>query len=78
MENILDQYEETVSVEELFTEELEALEEQYNRLVELDTDEAQNTANSLIHIITYFRVRLGLETTDLEEVYGADPSRTIH
>lgn len=78
MENTLEQYEETVSVEELFTEELEALEEQYNKLVALETDEAQNTANSLIHIITYFRVRLGLTTEDLEDVYGADPDRTIH
>lgn len=71
-------FEETVSVEELFTEELEALEEQYNKLIDLDTAEAQSTANSLIHIITYFRVRLGLTTEDLEDVYGADPSRTIH
>ena len=70
--------EETVSVEELFEEELAALEYQYNKLIKTESDPgAIKAAESLLHVIAYFRVRLGQEE-DFETVYGAYPDRTIH
>jgi len=74
----LTHYDETVSVEELYQEELTALETQYDRLSRMDTESARKAADTLLHVIAYFRVRLGLEEHDLEEVFGADPDRTIH
>ncbi len=71
-------YEETVSVEELYQEELTLLETQYDRLCRLDTESARKAADTLLHVIAYFRVRLGYEEHDLEEVFGPDPDRTIH
>ena len=72
------EYEETVSVEELYQEELDALESQYERLMQLETESSLRAADTLLHVIAYFRVRLGLEEHDLEDVFGADPDRTIH
>lgn len=71
-------YEETVSVEELFEEELQALETQYAKLSESKDPGSQRAANSLLHVIAYFKVRLGYEGDDFESVYGTRPDRTIH
>jgi hypothetical protein len=71
-------YDETVSVEELFEEELQALEVQYTRLSESTELGSQKAAESLLHVIAYFRVRLGYEGDDFETVYGSYPDRTIH
>lgn len=71
-------YEETVSVEELFEEELAALETQYTKLRESKESSSQLAAESLLHVIAYFRVRLGYEVDDFETVYGSYPDRTIH
>ncbi len=71
--------EETVSVEELFEEELAALEYHYNKLVKETSDPgATKAAENLLHVIAYFRVRLGQEEEDFESLYGAYPDRTIH
>jgi len=71
--------EETVSVEQLFEEELAALEYHYNKLVKETTDPgATKAAESLLHVIAYFRVRLGQDEEDFETLYGAYPDRTIH
>ena len=74
----MDYYEETVSIAELFQEELDALQGQYDRLSVIDTDGARKASETLLHVIAYFRVRLGQDEHDLEEVFGADPDRTIH
>jgi|TARA_B100001094_G_scaffold333223_1_gene409612 hypothetical protein len=74
----LDYTDEVVSVEELFQEELTALEHQYDRLTQVSSEESRIAAETLLHVIAYFRVRLGLEQNDLEELFGADPDRTIH
>lgn len=71
-------YDETVSVEELFEEELQALETQYTKLNESKELASQKAAESLLHVIAYFRVRLGYEGDDFETVYGTYPDRTIH
>ena len=71
-------YEETVSIEELFEEELQALETQYTRLSKNKDRSSQLAAESLLHVIAYFRVRLGYEGDDFEKVYGSYPDRTIH
>lgn len=71
-------YEETVSVEELFEEELQALEAQYTKLSSSTERSSQLAAESLVHVIAYFRVRLGYEGDDFETVYGSYPDRTIH
>jgi hypothetical protein len=74
----LDYTDEVVSVEELFQEELEVLEHQYDKLTQVSSEESRIAAETLLHVIAYFRVRLGLEQNDLEELFGADPDRTIH
>lgn len=74
----MDYTDEVVSVEELFQEELEVLEHQYDKLTQVSSEESRIAAETLLHVIAYFRVRLGLEQNDLEELFGADPDRTIH
>ena len=71
-------YEETVTVAELFEEELEALIAQHERLITENTSHSLEVANSLEHVIKYFRVRLGHTDDDLESVYGAGPEETLH
>jgi len=55
---------ETVSVAELFQEELDALRDQYDKLIDRGTDTSLTTAENLEHVIRYFEARLG-QTTDL-------------
>lgn len=69
---------EYISVEELYEEELEALSTQHSYLMEKNTEDSLRAAESLVHVIAYFRVRLGLEDTDLSDVYGAAPDETLH
>ena len=71
--------EEMVTVAELFEEELEVLVEQYGILTKRNTRDSILAADSLLHVINYFRVRLGIENgTELEDLYGAGPDETIH
>jgi hypothetical protein len=77
-ERILDE-EDLISVAELFQEELDVLIEQHGILTEKNTTESVLAAESLLHVINYFRVRLGIETgTELEDLYGAGPDETLH
>jgi|TARA_B100001094_G_scaffold118529_1_gene114289 hypothetical protein len=55
---------ETVSVEQLFQEELDALIEQYEVLVNKGTSTSLLTAERIEHVIEYFEARLG-QTTEL-------------
>ena len=76
-ERILDE-EDLISVADLFQEELDVLIEQHGILTEKNTTESVLAAESLLHVIAYFRVRLGYEGDDFETVYGSYPDRTIH
>jgi len=71
-------YEDVVTVAELFEEELEALILQHEKLLRENTNDSRNIAQSLEHVIRYFRVRLGHTDEDLESVYGAGPEETLH
>lgn len=67
---------ETVSVAELFEEELVALEEQHEELLEKNTYESRTTAAKISHVIEYFKNRLGIMD---EEDYLANPgNNTLH
>jgi hypothetical protein len=72
--------EETVTVEELYQEELDALVEQHKILLEEGGEDNQRIADSLLHVIAYFRARIGAEDDfDVAEIYGIIPSdQTIH
>jgi len=71
---------ETVSVEQIYTEELEALEGHYSLLRSLETEAADTVADSLEHVINYFRIRLGMvDDEDLTTAYGvASDTTTLH
>ena len=69
---------EAIIIAELFEEELEILTKQHTSLLEKQTTEATLAARDLNCVIKYFKARLGLEETDLEELYGADPERMLH
>jgi hypothetical protein len=74
-----DEVEEMVSVGELFEEELDLLIDQYQFLTEKNTEESLMAADSLAHVINYFRIRLGIEEgIELEDVYGAGRNETLH
>lgn len=70
----MDEYYETITVKQLFEEELEAIQEQHEKLVELDTPESRDAADSLYHVIRYFKKRLELD--DWLEERG--PSDSLH
>jgi hypothetical protein len=73
------QYQETVSVGELFEEELDLLIDQHKFLTEKNTEESMMAADSLAHVINYFRIRLGMEgDIELEDIYGAGRNETLH
>jgi hypothetical protein len=55
---------ETVSVAELFQEELDTLQEQYEILIDKGTSTSLLTAERIEHVIEYFEARLG-QTTEL-------------
>jgi len=71
-------YEETVTVEELFEEELLALEEQHQRLVEENTPSSREVATKIANIIEYFKLRLELLEYDINDAYGVGSSETLH
>ena len=71
-------YEETVSVEELFEEELAAIIEARQSLVEKGDRESILVADSLNHVIQYFKVRLGYEDIEMDEFYGISEDITYH
>jgi hypothetical protein len=69
---------ETVSVEQLFEEELAALEEQHQRLIDENTFDSRRTAQKIANVIEYFKLRLGVLEETMEEVYGVDENKTLH
>jgi hypothetical protein len=69
---------ETVSVEQLFEEELAALEEQHQRLIDENTFDSRHTAQKIANVIEYFKIRLGVLEETMEEVYGVDENKTLH
>ena len=69
---------ETVSVEQLFEEELAALEEQHQRLIDENTFDSRHTAQKLANVIEYFKLRLGVLEETIEEVYGVNENKTLH
>ena len=75
--NISMSYYETVTVEELFQEELDALREQYDILIGKGTDTSLTAAENLEHVIRYFEARLG-QTTELYFEGSPGPDDTLH
>jgi 2-keto-4-pentenoate hydratase len=71
-------YEETVTVAELFEEELLALEEQQQKLLAENTEGSRETAAKIAHIIEYFKLRLELLDYDIEDAYGVGSNQTLH
>jgi len=69
---------ETVSVEQLYEEELEALEEQHQKLLDENTFESRQTAQKIANVIEYFKVRLGIVNETIDEVYGVPKNNTLH
>jgi len=57
---MIEQYD-TVTVQELFEEELEAITYHHDELVKLNTKEALDEAEGLRHVISYFKRRLNDE-----------------
>lgn len=68
-------YEETVTVAQLFEEELEALEEQHEMLIERNTHESRLTAIKIEHVMEYLRARLD---SSIEDAYGVTDKKTLH
>ena len=69
---------ETVSVEQLFEEELAALEEQHQRLLDENTFDSRQTAQKIANVIEYFKLRLGVLDETLDEAYGVGSDKTLH
>ena len=69
---------ETVSVAELFEEELAALEEQHQRLIDENSFDSRQTAQKIANVIEYFKVRLGVLEETMEEIYGVPGNKTLH
>jgi len=69
---------ETVSVEQLFEEELAALEQQHQRLIDENTFDSRHTAQKIANVIEYFKLRLGVLEETIEEVYGVNENKTLH
>jgi hypothetical protein len=68
-----------MSLGELFEEELELLVQQHQYLENKNTEASRAAANSLLHVINYFRIRIGLEKgVELEDLYGTGPGTSIH
>jgi len=74
----MDYMDETVTVAQLFEEELTALEGQRDRLIEENTHESRLTAKKIEHIIEYFKLRLDLLDYDIETAYGVGTNATLH
>ena len=69
---------ETVSVEQVFEEELAALEEQHQKLIDENTFDSRRTAEKIANVIQYFQLRLGVLDKTMEEVYGVSENNTLH
>ena len=67
---------ETITVQQLFEEELEALRERYDSLIGQGTEDNLKEAENLEHVIRYFEARLGQTTS----VYADGPNQddTVH
>ena len=73
----MDQFEE-LTIEELFEEELLALEEQHAKLIAENTLDSRTTAQKIANVIEYFKLRLNLLDYDLNDAYGVDGKETLH
>lgn len=71
-------YIEEVTVAQLYQEELDILVDQWKHLKDKNTKESLKSAESIVHVINYFRARLGQLETEMEQLYGADPKETLH
>lgn len=70
---------ETISVEQLFEEELAALEEQHQRLIDQNTFDSRHTAQKIANVIEYFKLRLGVLDETIDDVYGVNQDKgTLH
>jgi len=68
---------ETISVEQLFQEELDCLREQYDILIDKGTSTSLRAAEDLEHVIRYFEARLN-QTTELYYAGNPGPDDTLH
>ena len=59
--------EEAVTIAELFCEELEMLEEQHTRLLQINSSNSVLAAHDLECVIKYFKARLGYTTRKHDE-----------
>ena len=75
--NISMSYFETITVEQLFQEELDCLKEQYDNLIDKGTTTSLKAAEDLEHVIRYFEARLG-NTTELYVEGGPASDDTLH
>lgn len=74
---------ETITLEQLFNEELEALVDQQERLIEEDTPETRALAHNLGYVIAYFKARLNSDDPlDVMDTVSSQLSnilpRTLH
>ena len=70
--------EETVTIGELFEEELLALEEQHQKLIDENTQDSRLTAQKIANVIEYFKLRLDLLEYDMNDAYGVGSNETLH
>ena len=69
---------ESISVEQLFEEELAALEDQHQRLIDENTFDSRHTAQKIANVIEYFKLRLGVLDENIDDVYGFNEDKTYH
>lgn len=69
---------ETISVEQLFEEELEALVAQHEKLIAENTKDSMLIAERILPVIEYFKARLGLLEESVDEMYGVPENHTLH
>jgi mevalonate pyrophosphate decarboxylase len=69
---------ESITVEQLYEEELLLLREQRERLLAANTAASKRTAKRIQIVIDYFRKRLERHTEDCLLTEGAPPHATLH
>jgi len=76
----MEEYAQSVTVEELFEEELAALEEHHQKLLDENTFQSRQTAQKIEAVIEYFNLRLDALEYGFEEAYGIGSSKrnTLH
>ena len=76
----MEEYAQSVTVEELFEEEIAALEEHHEALIQENTHESLTGAHKIEAVIEYFNLRLDALEYGFEEAYGIGSSKrnTLH